>query len=170
MHGVLCLFLLLHPVGASRCAPAFYSAKGSLKPCLECPAGRSTLDDPAMQARITDCLVRPGHGVLNSSAAGLDAFSLDVSVMTAEQQAGLLVMECPIGYYGAGGEVGSTCTQCPCGSSTQATGATTEADCNGKSHSWLAWTLLARVLATERLTSCDDQAHASAVWPPDRRY
>jgi hypothetical protein len=131
-----CLVFCVHlnPAGAARCAPAFYSAKGSLKPCQACPAGRSTLDDPTMQARITDCLVRPGHGVINSTAAGVDAFSLDVSVMTAEQQAELLVMECPVGYFGAGGDVGSTCTKCPCGSSTQATGATTEADCNGKSH------------------------------------
>lgn len=48
--------------GASRCAPAFYAAKGSRKPCKRCPAGRTTADDPNLQRNVWDCVVIPGAG------------------------------------------------------------------------------------------------------------
>ena len=118
--------------GASRCAPGFYSAKGSLKPCLTCPFGRTTADDPNLQAYITHCVVKPGYGVVNSTANSTDAFNIDVSGLDPTTQAALNVMECPVGYYGLGGEVGSKCLKCPCGSSTQATGVTSEASCDGE--------------------------------------
>jgi hypothetical protein len=120
------------PAGASQCAPGFYSAKGSLEPCQQCPAGRTTVDNPQLQAFITDCIVKPGFGVINSSAAGLAAFAVNTSNLTAQMQASLLVLECPVGYYGLGGEAGSTCTQCPCGSTTTVTGAASEDACSGK--------------------------------------
>jgi hypothetical protein len=120
------------PAGASRCAPGFYSPKGSLEPCQQCPAGRTTYDDHDLQATITDCLVRPGFGVTNSSAAGLAAFAVNTAILTAQMQASLVVLECPVGYYGVGGAVDSTCTQCPCGSTTTVTGATSEGACTGK--------------------------------------
>lgn len=46
------------------------------------------------------------------------------------------------GYFGVGMAVGATCQKCPCGSSTQATGTTSAADCNGKS-----WPLLRSLTA-----------------------
>lgn len=118
--------------GASLCPPGFWSAKGSMKPCQQCPPGRTTVDDPGQQANITDCLVKRGFGVVNSSATGLAAFAVNTTGMTLQAQAGLVVLECPVGYYGDGGEVGSTCTQCPCGSTTTVTGAIDAANCTGK--------------------------------------
>jgi hypothetical protein len=103
-----------------------------MKPCQQCPPGRTTVDDSSQQAKLTDCLVKRGFGVVNSSAAGLAAFALNTAGMSDLAQVSLVVLECPVGYYGDGAEIGSTCTQCPCGSTTTFTGATDAANCTGK--------------------------------------
>lgn len=123
---------LLYPAGASQCSPGFWATKGSLKPCQECPEGRTTLNEPAFQSAPIDCIVKPGHGVVNSSATGLAMFAIDTSNIALQVQATLPVLECPIGYYGVGGETGSTCTPCPCGSTTTVAGAKNETECSGK--------------------------------------
>lgn len=112
---------------------------GSMKPCQQCPAGRTTANDPELQVTFTDCFVQPGFGVVNSSAAGLAAFAVNIDNMSDDTQASLVVLECPVGYYGAGGELGSTCTKCPCGSTTTITGARNDTDCNGKPGRWHDW-------------------------------
>jgi hypothetical protein len=121
------------PPGASQCAPGFYSTMGSMKPCQQCPTGRTTANDPDLQVSSTDCFVKPGFGVVNSSVAGLAAFAVNTDNMGSDaDKANLMVLECPVGYYGEGGEVGSTCTPCPCGSTTTMTGASNATECNGK--------------------------------------
>jgi hypothetical protein len=93
-----------------------------------------------MQAVITDCLVLPGFGVVSSPAAGLAAFAVNTAGMSITDKANLVVLECPVEYYGDGAEVGSTCTPCPCGSTTTTTGATSVDACNGKHpHDLLRW-------------------------------
>jgi hypothetical protein len=121
--------------GASRCAPGFYSAKGSRKPCQQCPVGRTTADSPAQQRFVTECFVKPGFGVVNSTSNGTDAFNPDTN-LTPEELANLPVLECPVGYYGAGNEAGSKCVQCPSGSSTLEAASTSAASCSGE---WAAW-------------------------------
>jgi len=115
--------------GASRCAPGFYSAKGSRKPCQQCPVGRTTADDPKQQRYITECLVKPGFGVVNSTSNGTDAFNPDTNV-TPDQQANMPVLECPVGYYSTGGDAATKCQQCPAGSSTQESGSTNSTACS----------------------------------------
>jgi hypothetical protein len=86
------------------------------------------------QRFISQCYVMPGHGVVNSSSNGTDAFNPNTD-LPADEQAALSVLECPIGYYSAGGSVNNVatkCTQCPAGSSTTEPGRTSEADCNGE--------------------------------------
>lgn len=131
-HQDACAHNLFLSLLLCRCAPAFYSAKGSLKPCLACPAFRTTADDPALQAYIIHCIVIPGYGVVNSTANKTDAFNIDTSAMDPYDQVKLNVMECPVGYYGPGGGTGSTCIKCPCGSTTTETGSTSDAACNGE--------------------------------------
>lgn len=125
--------------GASRCAPGFYSAKGSRRPCLQCPAGRSTLDLPSMQRAISDCRVRPGYGIVgtgNSLSGGsmpcVDAFNPDVAGLDGLQLAAFAVLECPVGYFSGDFSVGAKCVACPVGSTTQSSGSTNMTDCNGK--------------------------------------
>ena len=113
--------------GASRCAPGFYSAKGSRKPCQQCPVGRTTADDPKQQRLITECIVKPGFGVVNSTSNGTDAFNPDTSGNTT-----LPVLECPVGYFGLGGAADSKCELCPAGSSTQESGSSNTTSCSGE--------------------------------------
>jgi hypothetical protein len=117
--------------GASRCAPGFYSAKGSRKPCQQCAPGRSTLDLPAAQSVIEHCLVRQGFGVASSVRNTTDAFSIDTSALNATQLAALSVLECPVGTYGEGGSAGAKCLLCPAGSTTEAPGAISSSNCTG---------------------------------------
>lgn len=117
--------------GASRCAPGFYSAKGSRKPCQQCPTGRTTEDLAAKQRFITECLVRPGFGVVNSSSNGTDAFNPDTD-LPADGLVALPVLECPVGYFSAGGALGAKCQRCPAGSSTEGTGSTDASACSGE--------------------------------------
>jgi len=126
--------------GASRCAPGFYSAKGSRKPCQQCPVGRTTADSPAQQRFVTECFVKPGFGVVNSTSNGTDAFNPDTN-LTPEELANLPVLECPVGYYGAGNGAGSKCEQCPSGSSTVEAASTSAASCSGEWSAWL-WLVL----------------------------
>jgi hypothetical protein len=65
------------------------------------------------------------------TAAGLAAFDANVTGLAPQVQASFMVLECPVGYYGVGGLVGSTCTKCPCGSTT-VTAATADAQCSSK--------------------------------------
>jgi hypothetical protein len=83
--------------GASRCAPGFYAAKGSRRPCTQCPAGRSTNDTAALQRTITDCWVLPGFGVVNSTRNSSNPFTITISGLSATQQANMPVAECPVG-------------------------------------------------------------------------
>ena len=119
------------PPGASRCAPGFYSAKGSRKPCQQCPTGRTTSDNPSQQRFITECFVKGGFGVVNSTSNSTDAFNPDTD-LPADELINLPVLECPIGYFGEGGEAGSKCQQCPAGSSTREPGAANVTSCDGE--------------------------------------
>ncbi len=49
-----------------------------------------------------------------------------------DQLINLPVLECPIGYYGEGGALGSKCQQCPAGSSTREPGASNVTACDGE--------------------------------------
>ena len=118
--------------GASRCAPGFYSAKGSRKPCQQCPVGRTTEDNPGKQRFVTECLVRPGFGVVNSTN-NTDAFNPNTE-LPLDQLVNLPVLECPIGWFGVGGDAGSKCQQCPAGSSTRESGAANSTACDGEWH------------------------------------
>lgn len=125
-----------------RCAPNFYSAKGSKRPCLRCPFGRVTLDNPKLQRYVTDCLVKPGSGIVLStdgvSGQGsgtlscTDAFNPDVSAYNSSQLAAVPVTECPIGYWGSGLSLDGKCSACPAGSSTQEPGSTNVTQCDGE--------------------------------------
>lgn len=80
---------------------------------------------------ITDCFVKAGFGVA-SSANSTDGFSLDTTGMDNATLAALPVLECPVGYFGAGGSAGAKCVACPAGTSTEAAGSTSAADCKGE--------------------------------------
>jgi len=118
--------------GASRCAPGFYALKGSRKPCQACPSGRTTTDDTALQRLPTDCYVKPGFGVVSSSGNASDGFITDTSGLADADAAALPVLECPIGYYGAGLTVRSTCALCPIGSMTEEPGRTSIEQCSSE--------------------------------------
>jgi hypothetical protein len=140
--------------GASRCAPGFYSAKGSRRPCQQCPVGRTTDDVASKQRLPTDCYVKPGFGVVNSTSNSTDAFNPDTN-LPADALSNLPVLECPIGYFSAGGAAASKCQKCPAGSSTLESGSTNATACSGEWGRWCgsAWfdgfgwlgTLLAQV-------------------------
>lgn len=118
--------------GASRCAPGFYSNKGSRKPCQQCPSGRTTTDVATEQRFISQCFVKAGSGVVNSTANSTDAFNPDLTGLDNTTLSGLPVLECPVGYYGAGGAAGSKCVACPAGASTEAAGSTSASNCTGE--------------------------------------
>lgn len=118
--------------GASRCAPGFYSAKGSRKLCQQCPTGRTTADNPSLQRFSTDCTVKAGSGVVNSALNGTDAFNINITAMNSTQQAKLAVLECPVGYFGVGGSINAKCTPCPAGSTTEQPGSTAVSACSGE--------------------------------------
>lgn len=106
--------------------------KGSRRPCQLCPAGRTTDSVLALQRLITDCWVKPGFGVVNSTANSTDAFNPNTDGMSNETLVQMPVLECPIGYYGPGKSVGAECIACDVGSTTEAPGATSAAECSGK--------------------------------------
>lgn len=123
--------------GASRCPVGFYSEYGSRKPCKKCPEGRTTMDMPLMQQKPTHCFVLPGFGVAltnKSNANATEVFGVDTSSMTIDQAASLAVLQCPVGWYGSGGDLDSSCVPCPCGTTTQASGSDNITDCNGAPH------------------------------------
>jgi hypothetical protein len=123
------------PAGASRCAPGFWAAKGSLKPCQQCPAGRTTDDDKLKQKAATDCYVREGFGVVNSTANATDAFTFSTTGLTNDTLANLPVVECPIGMYSSdkGQKVlNRRCMACTTGSSTQEPGRSNSTQCDGE--------------------------------------
>jgi hypothetical protein len=117
--------------GASRCAPGFYSAKGSRRPCQQCPSGRTTTDVASQQRVVGNCLVRPGCGIVDSSRNGTDAFNPNVTGLDNTTLAAVPVLECPAGFFSAGGALDTKCTPCPAGSSTAETGSTSVAQCSG---------------------------------------
>lgn len=84
---------VLPAAGASRCAPGFYSAKGSRKPCQQCPQGRTTADNPALQRVVTDCFVMAGFGVVNTTSNATDPYN-------PTTDGGMLpVLDCPVGEH-----------------------------------------------------------------------
>jgi hypothetical protein len=122
------------PAGASRCSPGFYSLKGSRKPCQQCPFGRTTANDASRQRLFTDCYVKPGFGLVSSTGESTDhtGFIADASSVADDVAAVMTVLECPIGYYGAGLSIRSTCVPCPVGSTTEELGRTAVSQCSGK--------------------------------------
>jgi hypothetical protein len=118
--------------GASRCAPGFYANKGSRKPCQQCSTGRTTTNSTLQQRLLSDCFVKAGFGVVNSTLNSTDAFNINASALAAAQQALLPVLECPVSYYGLGNSTAGRCTPCPAGSTTQAPGSSSISDCNGE--------------------------------------
>jgi hypothetical protein len=115
-----------------RCSVGFYSAKGSRKPCQQCSHGRTTSDAPSAQRVVTDCFVKSGSGVVKSALNAADAFEIDVSGLNADQLVALPVLECPLGYFGEGGTLGTKCKPCADGSTTDAAGAVSAAECGGE--------------------------------------
>ena len=120
--------------GASRCAPGFYSLKGSRKPCQKCPVGRTTADNTTQQRLFTDCYVKPGFGVVSSTSNTTDGsgFLSDTGGIPDDAAAVLSVLECPIGYYGTGLSLRATCTPCPLGSTTEEPGSVSADQCSSK--------------------------------------
>lgn len=120
--------------GASRCAPGFYSLKGSRKPCQQCPFGRTTADNSALQRLVTDCYVKPGFGLVSSTGNTTDGtgFITDGSQLTSDAAVLLSVLECPIGFWGAGLTVSATCVKCPLGSTTEEAGRISMSQCSSK--------------------------------------
>ena len=118
--------------GASRCSLGFYSLKGSRKPCQQCPRCRTTSDDPNLQRLVSDCFVKPGCGLANSTTNSTDAFGIDVNGLNGALLALLPTLECPVGYYGPGNATDAKCLACPAGSSTQEVASTASSDCNGE--------------------------------------
>jgi hypothetical protein len=118
--------------GSSRCPAGFYAAKGSLKPCEQCPPGRTTLDLPSAQRVSTDCLVMPGHGVVSTESNSSNPYAVNISGLTEVDLAQLPVVQCPIGWYGVGNSTGAQCQACPPGSSTTGIGAAALSNCSGE--------------------------------------
>lgn len=129
--------------GASRCAPGFYALKGSRKPCQKCPYGRTTADNPAHQRLFTDCYIRPGYGLVSSTDNSTDGsgFIADSSTLSNDTAAVMPVLECPIGYWGAGMSIGSTCIKCAEGSTTEESARTAAEECSSKQGPILAATM-----------------------------
>lgn len=127
--------------GASRCAVGFYALKGSRKPCQRCPTFRSTADNTTLQRLNTDCLVLPGYGLVSSVGNSSDGtgFLSDTSIYTDAQAAVMTVLECPLGYWGAGNSLRATCNKCPAGSTTEAPGSTKLDDCSGGLRCGTVW-------------------------------
>jgi hypothetical protein len=94
--------------------------------------GRTTTDNPLQQRLITDCLVKPGQGVVNVALNGTDAFNINVTALNSTQRANLPVVECPVGTYGPGNSTSAKCVPCPAGSSTTEPGSTSAAACSGE--------------------------------------
>jgi hypothetical protein len=128
----LCIFQI--PAGASRCAPGFYSLKGSRKPCQKCPYGRITADDVSKQRLYTDCYVRPGFGLVTSTGNTTDGtgYLTNSGSLTDAAAAVMPVGECPIGYWGAGLSIRAVCTQCPTGSTTDEIARTAVDQCSSE--------------------------------------
>jgi hypothetical protein len=110
-----------------------------LKPCQQCPAGRTTTDVKSEQNHFTDCFVRDGFGVVNSTANPTDAFTFSIVGLTNTQLVNLPVLECPIGYYSeANGTsngtaaLGRKCVQCTVGSTTSEAGRFHPSQCDGE--------------------------------------
>lgn len=104
------------------CAPGFYAKKGSKKPCQKCAEGRTTArNEPGIL--VTDCIVAAGYGVVDSASNSTNPFNPDTTAMTADEKAALSVLECPVGFYGAGGAMDSKCIPCGTGATTKVPGA-----------------------------------------------
>jgi hypothetical protein len=101
---------------------------------MRCSAGRTTADNATQQRVVTDCYVMPGFGVVSSVGNSSDGtgFLENTSSLTAEVAASLPVLQCPLGYYGAGGSLGAVCTRCPLGSTTEEVGATNSSRCSSE--------------------------------------
>lgn len=121
--------LSICPLAPLQCAPGFYARKGSKQPCQQCllfPA-RTTADNPKLQRTIEDCIVAPGYGVVSGS----DAFDVDTTSMNTTELAALPVLQCPVGWFGAGNTTGAKCERCD-GTSTLEAGASSAEACSGE--------------------------------------
>jgi hypothetical protein len=98
--------------------------------CVQCPAGRTTDDDPAKQKSINDCYVVPGYGVFVGSAT--DPWNPTTSGMDDPTKVALPVLPCPAGYWGDGMELDSKCETCAAGKTTAGEGSTSAAACDSK--------------------------------------
>jgi hypothetical protein len=76
----------------------------------------------------------PGFGLVSSTDNSTDAtgFISDASSLTDDVAAVTTVLECPIGYYGAGMTIRSTCVKCPVGSTTEESGREAVSQCSSK--------------------------------------
>lgn len=123
-------------VGGSQCPAGFWAAAASMKPCIKCPAGRvTTVSSPATeQDDVSKCFVAPGSGLYDPSDK-VSPWDMDAAQLAsvAVTDANITVLECPRGYWGAGGSptaVNSLCQQCPVGSTTPFTGSVAATSCS----------------------------------------
>jgi hypothetical protein len=114
-------------VSGQPCANGTYTPARSMSRCLQCGAKRFTL---ASAASKMDCLVEPGHGLVDSEQAPVT--QVVVSQMTSAQAGDAPVMECPASMYGPGGAVNSICLPCPGGKVAPAPGAISSSECTCK--------------------------------------
>jgi hypothetical protein len=121
------------------------------EPCKHCSYGRTTADDAAKQAALTDCIPKPGYGLqldgrFNFSRADLEAAvtanNNDTSLSVAQFLATLPLEDCPVGTYSAPASwpgleapsaLAQVCVPCPTGSTTTHTKGTSQAACSGVS-------------------------------------
>jgi hypothetical protein len=127
-------------VGGTQCAAGFWAAAASLKPCIKCPAGRTTtVSSPGTeQDDASKCFVAPGSGLYDPNDL-VSPWQMDAAQLAnvAVTDANIIPMECPRGYWGQGGSptaINSLCQQCPTGSTTPSTGSTAASSCSCKLH------------------------------------
>lgn len=130
---------------AIECSAGTWAAEGSMEECKSCGDGRSTVEggDPTSRDSVTDCFVLPGYGVINSNPAmnetgrWFEAGAYGLLPQTAENQAKLEVVECPVGRYststGSPNDIAARCLACPYKSTTADTGSTSIKNCTCKS-------------------------------------
>jgi len=78
-------------------------------------------------------------------------FIADASTLPNDTAAVTPVLECPVGFYGAGMSIRATCVKCPEGSTTEESATTAPEQCSSKQNGCLrgsaAWKLFGHVHA-----------------------
>lgn len=76
----------------------------------------------------------PGCGLVSSTGNTTDGmgFIADASTLPNDTAAVTPVLECPIGFYGAGMSIRATCVKCPEGSTTEESARTAPEQCSSK--------------------------------------